>query len=90
MESQQRKESDLKKLSPKIEKEQEKAMKDLESLMKQKFSSPEGATEMANQLGKSLKYHQITEITLKEVVEKKKKKSVASSLTKYVNDFSYR
>jgi transposase len=83
VESQQRKESDLRKLSQKIEKEQEKAMKDLKSLMKQKFSSPEGATEIANQFAKSLKYHQITEITVKEVVEKGKKTSENSSLIKY-------
>lgn len=40
VESQQRKESDLRKLSQKIEKEQEKAMKDLKSLMKQNFYLP--------------------------------------------------
>jgi transposase len=83
VESQPRKESDLKKLSQKIEKEREKAMKDLKSLIKQKFTSPEGATEMITQFAKSLKYHQLTEISLKEVVEKKKKKSVALSLKKY-------
>ncbi|MGK7943375.1 MAG: IS1634 family transposase [Microcystaceae cyanobacterium] len=83
VESQQRKEYDLKKLSQKIEKEREKAMKDLKSLMKQKFTSPEGATEMITQFAKSLKYHKLTEISLKDVVEKKKKKSVASSLKKY-------
>jgi transposase len=83
VESQQRKESDLKKLSQKIEKEQEKAVKALNSLMKEKFTSPEGATEMANQFAQSLKYHQITAIHLTEVVEKAKKKSKSSPLIKY-------
>ncbi len=57
----------------KIEKENDKATEALKSLMKQKFTSSEGATEIANQFAKSLKYHQITEIKIQETREKAKK-----------------
>ena len=83
VESQKRKESDLRRLSQNIEKEQEKASKELRSLMRQKFISSEGATEIVTQFAKSLKYHQITEITLEKIVKKGKKKSESSSLIKY-------
>lgn len=73
VESQKRKESDLIKLSEKINKENEKATKALNTLLKKKFTSPEGATEIANQFAKSLKYHQITEIKIQEASEKNQK-----------------
>jgi transposase len=64
VQSQKRKESDLIKLSEKINKENEKATKALNTLLKKKFTSPEGATEIANQFAKSLKYHQIRSYAL--------------------------
>ncbi len=83
VESQKRKEADKIKLLEKIEKEKEKAEKELNSLMKQKFTSSEGATEIANQFAKSLKYHQITEIKIHESVQKAKKKKESSSEKTY-------
>lgn len=74
VESQKRKESDLKKLSERMEKEKEKASKDLKSLVKEKFTSPEVAVEVANRFSKSLKYHQLAEIQIQEIKEKKNKK----------------
>ncbi len=74
VESQKRKESDKIKLSSKIDKEKEKASQELNSLMKQKFTSSEGATEIANQFASSLKYHQITEIKIKSTIQKANKK----------------
>jgi len=76
VQSQKRKESDLIKLSEKINKENEKATKALKALLKKKFTSPEGAIEIANQFAKSLKYHQITEIKIQEASEKNQKSSV--------------
>ena len=83
VESQKRKESDKRKLLSKIKKENEKATKHLNSLMKQKFTSSEGAIEIANQFAKSLKYHQITEIKIKETLEKAKKNQASSPSKKY-------
>ena len=57
LESQKRKESDLKKLSERIEKEKEKADKDINSLMKDKFNSMSAAMEVAHRFSKSFKYH---------------------------------
>lgn len=74
VESQKRQESDLKKLSERIEKEKEKAERVLKSLMKEKFPSPEGAMEVANRFSKSLKYHQLSQINIQEMEENNKKK----------------
>ena len=76
VESQKRKVSDLEKLSRKIEKEKDKAEEKLRQLMKQEFSSSEGAMEIANQFAQNLKYHQIKEIKInKSQLSSKKKKS---------------
>lgn len=66
-----------------INKKTEKALKALNSLMKQKLTSSEGAIEIANQFAKSLKYHQITEIKIKKAVEKAKKNQESSPSKKY-------
>ncbi len=76
VESQKRKESDLKKLSERIEKEKEKADKDIKSLMKDKFNSMSAAIEVANRFSKSLKYHQLTNIQVQKIEEKNKKKPI--------------
>ena len=78
VESQKRKESDKIKLSEKIEKEKEKATKKLNSLMKQKFNSSEGATEIGKEFANSLKYHQIPEIKIRETQKKSNKKKESS------------
>ncbi len=73
VESQKRKESDLKKLLERMEKEKEKASKNLQSLVKEKFTSPEVAMEVANRFSKSLKYHQLAEIQIQEIEDNKNK-----------------
>ena len=67
VESEVRKASDLEKLEKKIEKEWAEAQKKLNQLVKTEFQSNEGAREIAKQLEKKLKYHQMTEIQVSEV-----------------------
>ena len=74
LESQKRKESDLKKLSERIEKEKEKADKDIKSLMKDKFNSMSAAMEVAHRFSKSLKYHQLTNIQVQKIEVKNQNK----------------
>jgi transposase len=62
VESQARKDSDLKKLEKKIEQEKREASQKLRQLQEQEFESKEGASELSKRLNKSLKYHQLTEI----------------------------
>ncbi len=76
VESQKRKESDLKKLSERIDKEKEKASEGLKSLMKDKFTSMSAAMEVANRFSKSLKYHQLTNIQVQKIEVKNKKKQI--------------
>ncbi len=76
VESQKRKESDLKKLSERIDKEKEKASEGLKSLMKEKFTSMSAAMEVANRFSKSLKYHQLTNIQVQKIEVKNKKKQI--------------
>jgi transposase len=80
--SQKRQESDLKKISERIEKEKEKADRVLKSLMKEKFTSPEGATEVVNRFSKSLKYHQLSQINIQEIEKnnKQKKKEIEKKM----------
>jgi transposase len=74
VESQKRKVSDLEKLRQKIEKEKDKASEKLRQLMKQEFTSSEGAMEIANQFAQTLKYHQMTEIKISKGQSSSKKK----------------
>ena len=76
LESQKRKESDLKKLSERIEKEKEKADKDIKSLMKDKFNSMSAAMEVAHRFSKSLKYHPLTNIQVQKIEVKNKNKQI--------------
>ncbi len=76
VESQKRKESDLKKLSERIEKEKEKADKNIKSLMKDKFDSMSAAMEVANRFSQTLKYHQLTNIQVQKIEVKNKKKQI--------------
>jgi transposase len=76
VESEKRKRSDLEKLRKKIEIEKEKTEETLKKLMKEEFRSSEGASETALRLNKTLKYHQITEIKIRESeLNNQKKKS---------------
>ena len=66
VESEKRKVSELEKLREKIEKEKEKTEEILKKLMKEEFSSSEGAYETVVRLNKTLKYHHITELKMTE------------------------
>ena len=71
VESAARKESDLRKLSQKIEKAQEKAVKEINKLSKEKFACEADAIKALSKLSKSFKYHQfeqyqVTKVTSKE------------------------
>jgi pantoate kinase len=59
-----------------MEKEKEKASKDIKSLMKDKCPSMSAAMEVANRFSKSLKYHQLTNIQVQKIEEKNKKKEI--------------
>lgn len=83
VESQKRKESDKIKLTEKINKEKEKATKSLKSLMKTKFTSPEGAMEIANQFSQFLKYHKLSEIHVRETLDNLQKKDFLSGTKIY-------
>jgi transposase len=62
VESQARKESDLKKLDKKIEQEKKTAREKIRQLSGRNFETRGAALEMAKGLSDSLKYHQLTEI----------------------------
>ena len=66
VESEVRKASDLEKLEKKIKQEEAEAKKKLNQLAQTEFESYEGAIEIANRLGKTIKYHQLTEIKVTE------------------------
>jgi transposase len=66
VESEKRKISDLEKLRKKIDKEKEKTEETLKKLRKEEFRSSEGAKDTILRLNKTLKYHQITDLKIKE------------------------
>jgi transposase len=66
VESEKRKIADLEKLRQKIEKEKEKTEETLKKLRKEEFRSSEGAKDTILRLNKTLKYHQITALKIKE------------------------
>jgi transposase len=75
VESEKRKESDLEKLNKKIHQEKEKAQQKLTQLIKTKFESSSGATEIVNQYKKKLKYHRLTNLKVTEVESSSPQKS---------------
>ncbi len=86
VESEKRKVSDLEKLRKNIEKEKEKTEEKLKKLMKEEFSSSQGAEEIILTLNKTLKYHQITEIKISCIElnnQKKKTKKKEEKLGKF-------
>ena len=62
VESQARKESDLKKLEKKIEQEKNSAQEKIRQLSRREFENRAVALAIAKGLSDSLKYHQLTEI----------------------------
>ena len=69
VESEQRKEAELKKLAKEIEKEEKEGQKELRKLGKKRFGCEADARQSLKEVNKNLKYHQAIEV---EVVEKKK------------------
>lgn len=67
VESAARKESDLRQLSQKIGKAQEKAVKEMNKLSKDKFACEADAIKALSKLSKSFKYHQIEQYQITEV-----------------------
>jgi transposase len=74
VESQPRKESDLKKLEQKINKEQEMLSQKLASLSKKDFESKVEANLRLQTISSKLKYHLISQIEITEKYEKKQQK----------------
>ena len=74
VESQPRKESDLKNLEPKINKEQEMLSQKLASLSKKDFESKVEANLRLQTISSKLKYHLISQIEITEKSEKKQQK----------------
>lgn len=68
VESADRKESDLRKLSQKIVKAEEKALKDVNKLSKEKFACEADAIKALSKLTKSFKYHQIEQYQVNEIL----------------------
>lgn len=66
VESQKRQDSDLKKLSKKIQKEGDSAQKKLRELSAQKFACTADAQKAAKLLLKNSKYHQLTDLEITE------------------------
>jgi transposase len=73
VESQKRKESDLKKLDKKLQKEKDKVEKLLKELNKEDFETPEQARYKLKAINKNLKFFEIQEIRLIESKSKENK-----------------
>lgn len=75
IESEKRRQSDLKQLEKKMSKEYEKHQKDLKELKSQKFACQPDAMQAAKKLLKKSKYHKLTEIKTINVTHNQKKGS---------------
>lgn len=71
VQSQVRKESDLRKLSQKIIKAEEKAVKELKKLSQDKFACEADAIKALSKISKQFKYHQIEQSNVSEITSKK-------------------
>ena len=67
-----RKESDLRKLSQKIIKAEEKAVKELKKLSQDKFACEADAIKALLKISKQFKYHQIEQSNVSEITSNKK------------------
>jgi len=74
VESDKAKVSDLKKLDEKIEKEKEKANKEIAKITRQDFDSEQKVIEKINELQNQLKYHKLENINISQSPAKKKAK----------------
>lgn len=72
VQSQDRRESDLRKLSQKIIKAESKAIQDLKKLSQEKFACEADAIKALSKLSKQFKYHQIQESKVAKIISNKK------------------
>lgn len=72
VQSQERRESDLRKLTQKITKAESKAVQDLKKLSPEEFACEADAMKALSKLSKQFKYHQIKEILVTQVKSKTK------------------
>ena len=79
VQSQDRKESDLRKLSQKISKAESKAIQELKKLSKDKFACEADAIKALSKLSKQFKYHQTQESKVIETPSNKKDNSAGIS-----------
>ena len=70
VQSQERRESDLKKLAKKIETDYNQAKEKLKELKKREFACKNDAIKAANKLLKKSKYHELTEIEIRAALKK--------------------
>ncbi|BAZ85052.1 IS1634 family transposase [Dolichospermum compactum] len=75
VQSQERRESDLRKLRQKITKAESKAVKDLKKLSQERFACEADAIKALSKLSKQFKYHQINEILVTQIKFKTKDSS---------------
>jgi len=79
VESQERQESDLKRLEKNLDKAQIEATKQLRELSRQSFACVADALKAANKLSKKLKYHQLVALDTQEILSKSTQKNSSSS-----------
>lgn len=72
VQSQERRESDLRKLSQKITKAESKALQDLKKLSQEEFACEADAIKALSKLSKQFKYHQINESQVTQIKSNKK------------------
>jgi len=72
VQSQERRESDLRKLTQKVTKAESKAVQDLKKLSQEEFACEADAIKALSKLSKQFKYHQINESKVTQVKSKKK------------------
>ncbi|UUO16704.1 IS1634 family transposase [Dolichospermum heterosporum] len=72
VQSQERRESDLRKLTQKVIKAESKAVQDLKKLSQEEFACEADAIKALSKLSKQFKYHQINEILVTQIKSKTK------------------
>lgn len=79
VQSQDRRESDLRKLSQRITKAESKAVQELKKLSQDKFACEADAVKALSKLSKQFKYHQIQESKITEITSNKKDNPTGTS-----------
>ncbi len=79
VESQERQESDLKRLEKNLDQAQTEATRQLRELSRQSFACVADALKAAHKLSKKLKYHQLVALDTQEILSKSTRKSAGAS-----------